>query len=91
EISSVQVVGRKIPIRVYEPMFKEEFVAKSEIMNNFAQALQLYYEGKFKDALLIFSHLSSIDAPSASYVRRCNDLIKNPPKRWDGVWEMKEK
>jgi len=91
EISSVRVVGRKIPVRVYEPMFKEDFDARADLMRDFSKALQLYYEGSFKEALAIFSALSNDDMPSASYVRRCKDLIENPPKNWDGVWEMKEK
>jgi adenylate cyclase len=91
EISSVRVVGRKIPIRVYEPMLKEDYEAKAETMHDFKQALQLYYEGDFGKALSIFAKLSSSDQPSAAYVKRCKDLIENPPENWDGVWEMKEK
>jgi adenylate cyclase len=91
EISSIRVVGKKVPIRVYEPMIKEDFAAKADLMKKYGEALQLYYKGQFKEALAIFSQLSSIDAPSASYVKRCKDLIDNPPENWDGVWEMKEK
>jgi adenylate cyclase len=91
EISSVRVVGRKIPIRVYEPMFKDDFALRADVFASYAKALKLYYEGKFHDALAIFSQLSDTDAPSGSYVKRCKDLIDHPPKSWDGVWEMKEK
>ena len=91
EISSIRVVGKKVPIRVYEPMIKEDFAAKADLMKKYGEALQLYYKGQFKEALAIFSQLSSVDAPSASYVKRCKDLIDNPPENWDGVWEMKEK
>jgi len=91
EISTIRVVGKKVPIRVYEPMFKKDFAAKADLMNCYNNALQLYYKGLFKDALEIFTRFSNIDPPAAAYVKRCKDLIENPPKNWDGVWEMKEK
>jgi len=91
EISTIRVVGKKIPIKVYEPMFREDFTARSDLTNSYSQALQLYYKGQFKEALEAFTRLSSIDPPSAAYAERCKDLIENPPKNWDGVWEMKEK
>ena len=91
EISKVLVVGKKVPIRVYEPMFKDDFAAKADTLKAFGEALQLYYDGKFADALAIFSKLSHDDPPSASYTQRCKDLIEKPPQNWDGVWAMTEK
>ena len=91
EISSVRVKGRKESVKVFEPMFSEDYNAKAETISRFESGLGLYYSGKFKEALSIFEQISDIDAPAAAYVRRCKELIENPPQNWDGVWEMKEK
>jgi len=91
ELSRVRVVCKKEPVRVYEPMFREDYDSRRDVMDCFAAALKAYYEGRFKEALEGFSRIADQDAPARSYVRRCQDLAQNPPSPWDGVWEMKEK
>ena len=91
EISSVRVKGRKEPVKVFEPMFNEDYNAMADIIHRFEAGLRLYYSGQFNEAMEIFTTLSNTDGPSAAYVRICKELIENPPVNWDGVWEMKEK
>lgn len=103
EISRVAVVGRKTAVRVFEPMYKEEFAARQKDLDLFAQGLAAYYAGRFKEALRHFEPLQEKDPPAAAYVRKCRDLLtqpafaealragRPPPASWDGVWVMNEK
>lgn len=91
ELSRVRVVGRSEPVRIFEPMFKEDYEAKAEIMEIFAQGLRAYYEGAFSDARAIFLGIAEKDPPARAYADKCLMLIDNPPLSWDGVWVMTEK
>ena len=102
EISRVAVVGRKTAVRVFEPMYQEEFAARQHDLDLFAQGLAAYYAGRFKEALKHFEPLETKDPPAAAYVRKCRDLLTQsafvgalragkPLAAWDGVWVMTEK
>ncbi len=91
EISKVTVVGKKEPVRVFVPMFKQEYAANAAVIEQFGAALQMFYKGDFKKALEAFSRISDKDAPAEAYVRQCRKLIETPPVQWDGVWEITEK
>ncbi|MCX7048995.1 MAG: adenylate/guanylate cyclase domain-containing protein [Candidatus Sumerlaeota bacterium] len=91
ELSRVQVVGKKTAVRVFEPMWREEYAARREILEAFDRALRHYYDGRFEEALNGFEAIANADAPAAAYAKRCKGLIENPPAQWEGVWEMTEK
>lgn len=91
EISRVAVVGRKAPVRVFEPMFPESWEARQPDLERFARGLIAFYEGRFAEASTWFDPLQAIDPPAAAYVRKCRALLAAPPARWDGVWVMTEK
>ena len=91
EISRVQVVGRKEPVRVFEPMTVETAAARREWLPQFAEALAAYYAGRFEEALQGFTALTASDPTSALYAARCRELAAHPPAEWAGVWVMTEK
>jgi adenylate cyclase len=91
ELSRIAVVGKKIPVTVYEPMRHEEYQARKETLERFAQGLALYYEGKFPEALSVFEPLADKDPPAAKYLAQCERIMASPPEKWDGVWTMTEK
>ena len=91
ELSLVRVVGRAKPVRVYEPMFKEDYEARKEVWQTFAAGLEKFYAGDFPAALARFETISATDAPARAYVDKCRSLIDNPPREWEGVWVMTEK
>jgi adenylate cyclase len=91
ELSRVRVVGRKEPLRVYEPMFKDDYAAKSDVLKTFDNGLQKFYAGSFKDALTLFDTIKEKDPAAGAYAAKCLALIDNPPDPWDGVWVMTEK
>jgi adenylate cyclase len=87
----VRVVGRAEPVRVYEPMFKDDYEAKAGVMKTFAEALAKFYDGDFPAALTSFETITEADPPARVYADKCRTLIANPPQRWDGIWVMTEK
>ena len=48
------------------------------------RGLKYYLKGDFVEALQIFKSIKD-DPPSKIFTKRCTDLIKNPPEKWDGV------
>ncbi|MBT7065622.1 MAG: adenylate/guanylate cyclase domain-containing protein, partial [Verrucomicrobia bacterium] len=88
EISCVRVVGRREPVRVFEPLPAEADPAASAA---FTAALTAYYDGQFDSAASGFSALAPTDPTAAIYAARCKQLGENPPADWDGVWSMTEK
>jgi adenylate cyclase len=91
ELSRIAVVGKKIPVRVYEPMSHELYAQRKDVLEAFAEALALYYRGDFRAARDAFSVLSDRDPPAAKYFAQCERLIASPPSEWEGVWTMTEK
>lgn len=91
ELSRVTVKGRYEPVRVYEPMFKEDFAARAQVLEVFARALAEYYKGDFQQALKLFESIAEQDPPAYHYISRCQQLIEHPQKEWTGVWEITEK
>ena len=91
EIARVQVVGRKEPVCVYEPMLPTYAAEHRKVLDTFALGLAKYYEGSLQEALNYFVSIESQDAPAEAYVRRCRSLLAAPPSEWNGVWVMTEK
>lgn len=92
ELGRVKVVGRNEPVVVFEPMWPDDYSAKKETLEEFGRALQFYYDGDFAHALKIYEGLAHIDAPSASYVPRCREMLDNARQQnWAGVCVMTTK
>ena len=91
EISRVAVVGRKTPVRVFEPMRPEAWAAHAGDFAQFAKGLSAFYEGRFAEAITHFEPLREKDPPAAAYWRKCQALRAESPAAWDGVWVMTEK
>jgi adenylate cyclase len=91
ELARVAVVGRKEPVTVYEPMLREEYEQKKQLFETFAQGLVLFYEGKFAQALEVFSTIRDVDPPAAAYAEKSRTYLTAPPEGWQGVWVMTSK
>ena len=76
----VSVKGRKEPVEIYTKI--------SEIDNwlEFEAARKSYAEGDFSKAREGFLRIGQ-----SMWAKRCEYLEKNPPVRWRGVWEWKQK
>ncbi|HUX50022.1 MAG TPA: adenylate/guanylate cyclase domain-containing protein [Spirochaetia bacterium] len=100
ELSRVAVVGRREPVVVYEPMFDDEFAARKDDLSRFAEALPLFYQGRFPQAIEKFDAIAERDPAARMYARKCRLLADEyristtadaPPSGWEGVWVMTEK
>ena len=91
EISTVAVVGRKEPVRVFELLSRKDLEARGKEISSFAGGLEAFTAGNFPAALETFLSTAESDPPAASYARKCRALIERPPERWEGVWVMTEK
>ncbi|MBN1381823.1 MAG: adenylate/guanylate cyclase domain-containing protein [Deltaproteobacteria bacterium] len=91
ELSRVRVVGRAEPIRVYEPMFKDDYDAQVDVLKIFDEGLQKFYAGSFEDALAVFNLIREEDPAARAYAAKCLTLMGHPPEQWEGVWVMTEK
>ncbi len=91
ELSRIAVVGRKEPVRVYEPMRQTDYAAKEELYREFGRGLEEFYRGDFAAAVKAFTAIEGNDPAAAAYRAKCESLIGNPPADWEGVWVMTEK
>ena len=91
KLAIVAVVGKKEPVTVYEPMEQEQFTDKQSIFEQFDKGRDLFYEGKFSEALSIFKTIEEQDRPAYFYAIKCEEYIKNPPKEWLGFWQATSK
>jgi adenylate cyclase len=91
ELARVAVVGRKEPVVVYEPMLQDEFDLRKADFAVFAQGLALFYKGDFAGAATTFAGIEATDPAAQHYIKKCNEMIENPPPEWFGVWVITSK
>jgi len=91
KLARITVVGRKQAIDVYEPIFTEAYEAKRETHDRYHQAIQVFEEGRFAEALPLLETLADDDPTAAIYRDRCAELVANPPEDWDGTWHLDTK
>ncbi len=95
ELDSVRVKGKTQPVRIYNLVGKDVPATQERIINEFNQAVTLYRERKWDEAIHTFKNISATDPglyAAQLYVERCLDLKKNPPSAdWDGVYVMTTK
>lgn len=99
ELDLIKVKGRYKAIKIYE-LISTAPASESDIacVNLFSQALQVYREKRWDDAIDLFRKASEYrdgDGPSELFIKRCEMFKKNPPvaagEEWDGVWIMSTK
>ncbi|GAH62945.1 unnamed protein product, partial [marine sediment metagenome] len=94
EIDSVRVKGKAKPVKIYQPYIEASPKIKDGY-NIFNEAMHLYRNKSFKEALKLFHSSNEIlekDTPSSLYIDRCEELIHDQPEEdWDGVYTAKTK
>jgi class 3 adenylate cyclase len=90
EIDRVIVAGKTEPVVVYELLDVDSEVLreqKCDSAERFAQGLQCYRAGEFREARLLFADClvrAPLDEAAALYIGRCVEFIARPPA---GVWD----
>ena len=96
-IDDVVVKGKTEPVGVHEVLdyhSEKTFPNLMDVVNHFNEGRKKYISGDFEQAITSFKEclkINSEDKLSETYIDRCNQLISEKPKNWDGVWVMKSK
>lgn len=94
ELDRIRVVGKQLPVRVYEPAGLSEGMDEAMVAE-FNAALALYRARKWSAAKAYFSKISQQvpqDKPCLIYIERCQYFEQSPPPEdWDGVFNRDEK
>lgn len=96
KIDLVRVSGKEKAIIIYELITHEDsHLADRKLASlvNFYQAIDLYSQGRFKEALKIFQQILRFnpgDTVTQKYESRCKTYIAEPPLQgWDSTLEIK--
>lgn len=100
KLGRVRVKGKREPIELYQLVsFKVKTSNEMLIqIHNFENALELFYDRHFKEALVLFEKVQKVEEsllftesyknPSSLYIKMCKELIKNSPdESWRGIVE----
>lgn len=93
EADIIRVVGKKKPVRVFEIIGEKGEILDSELekVASFEQALKIYREGEWEEALSLFQKMEN-DMLAQVYMERCQRLIESGKKEaWTGIYDLKEK
>jgi len=90
ELAKIRVVGRREPVRVYEPLSFDNPETKS-YYKSFLRGLEHFYDGRFNPAYEEFMKTADWDRVAESYALKCQKLTEHPPDVWDGVWDLDTK
>lgn len=97
EFDRVRVVGITTPVQLYELVGIENEMTSEEkaFISQFNKAHELFEQKLYKESHEAFKKLLAVkedDAPSNTYLKRCENFIKNPPRQdWDGIFNLTEK
>ena len=98
KIDRVRVPGKENPVVIYELISSEEpevLDRKMGSLINFYNAMDLYTNRQFEEALETFSQICEFnpkDSVAAIYKERCSGYVAHPPsKEWNGVMEVRYK
>ncbi|MFO7558339.1 MAG: adenylate/guanylate cyclase domain-containing protein [Desulfobacterales bacterium] len=97
EIDSINVVGKKEPITIYEPIDFRENVDDGLLhaVDWYTKGLHSYRSRDWEQAIDFFNKTLEIlpdDGPSTIMIERCIHFSENPPQEnWNGTFIMKTK
>lgn len=85
EIARVRVVGKTIPVTIYEPLPQPVNTAA------FDRARTSFEHGDFEQAARQFEQAAHADPVAATYAERARNLALAPPHAWDGIIGIDQK
>lgn len=93
EVDRLRVVGKKIPVKIFQVIGEKEKVPASEQekIHIFHQALEAYRRRDWEKAIGLLKQLEP-DPLAQLYIARCEGFQQNPPPdEWDTIHDSKEK
>jgi len=97
DVDMVVVKGKTEPVGVYEVLDyhnDETFPNLMEAVNYFNEGVKDFRAGNWDKSIVDFQEAlkaNPSDKLAQTYIERCEHLIADPPKDWDGVWVMTSK
>jgi adenylate cyclase len=91
ELAKLVVVGKKVPVTVYEPLAAAERGARAAELQDFDRGRTFFYAGRIADAAEIFATLADRDPAARAYLAKCRELAAGVPAGWAGEWVMTSK
>ncbi len=97
ELDLIRVVGKKLPVRVYELIGPAGGLLPFDaaFLPAYAAALELYQARRWQESSGAFERALKLkpgDKPCENYVGRAREfLAKPPPAEWEGVFELHSK
>ncbi len=82
----IRVVGRAAPVEVFEPTGLEADTCDKR----FDRALACCLEKKWREALDLFESLPE-DPAAKVYADLCRNIVENPGRDWDAIWNLDRK
>jgi len=91
-LDRVRVKGKAKPEEIFEVLTTAEPADERahERVRRFEEALDLYFQGRFRRAGGLFAALAD-DPPARVFAERCRRLASRKPPDWDGTWTFTEK
>jgi adenylate cyclase len=91
KLDVVVVKGKREPVPIYELL--EDSDKNRSLAKDFEAALEEYFAGNFENAMLMFEEVGIRygDETSSVFVKRCREMIEEPPEKWTGIYIAKEK
>lgn len=89
ELGAITVVGRKAPMRVFEPLALEGEPLPAWLPE-YERGLAAVRGRQWAEAAALFEAIAD-DPVSRTYAARCRELAAGTRKEWDGVWNLTEK
>lgn len=97
QLDRVRVVGVSQPVRLYEILDEADLAPEQtvQLVDEFHHGLELFEHREWGEAGSIFSRLNREfpdDGPSKTFFERCTKFqSEEPPKDWDGVFNLTRK
>jgi len=92
-LDRVIVKGKTEPVELYECENPGTPPNYRELCHRYKTAYDEYHFGRFGEARAQFEKIAEefSDGPSRTLASRCAELVKRPPKGWNGIWKMEAK
>ena len=97
ELDAINVVGKKEPVTVYEPIGYSGEVSQAQVdmIDKYADGLSAYKNRDWNRAIIFFNAALAIDptdGPSQTMLNRCHTYKTDPPPQdWNGAYTMTSK
>lgn len=93
EIDKIKVKGKNEPVVIFEVVPRNKIGFVNSIIEDFDSLREEYYRGEWTKGLYLADSIlkKEFDGPTSVLRERCLQFIKEPPKDWKGIFEMKSK